>query len=406
MSGLLVHSGRLVTAGADGSARDEPVSWVRIRDGLVTATGTTDDWTADGDEIVDARVYGGRNAIITPGLVDIHNHGAATFSYDGTPDEIVQAVDAHARHGVTRIVLSLVSAPVDVLEAQLKRILGVSRGHAGILGAHLEGPFIDSDHRGAHDPAALRSPEPENLGRLLATGIVQQVTLAPELEGGLEAIRQVVAAGAVSAIGHTGADAATTVRAIDAGATLLTHAFNAMPPLHHRAPGPIGVAATDDRVVLEVIADGHHIDPRVIQMLFASSPGRLALISDAMAGAAAADGRYNLGTQKVTVTNGYAVLDGTKTLAGSTLTLDRALRNVVSWGIPLATAVVSATAVPARAIGRSDLGRIDEHCRGDLVIWDDHLTPRAAWRDGDQVIDVGPVDRLKTASDETPVAVL
>lgn len=382
MTGLLVHSARLVTTDSHGEIRDEPVGWVRIREGVVSATGAADGWAPDGDEVIDASQIGGPGAIITSGLVDIHNHGGATFAFDGTVHDIMQAVSAHATLGVTRIVLSLVSAPPGILEAQLDRIAAARREQPGILGAHLEGPYINIDRCGAHDPGALRAPQAEELARLLATQVVQQVTLAPELTGGIEAVRQIVAAGCVAAIGHTNADADTTIRAIDAGASLLTHTFNAMPPVHHREPGPIGAAAGDDRVILEVIADGRHVDHRVIRLLFAAAPGRVALVSDAMAAAAASDGDFMLGTQQVTVANGVATLHGTDILAGSTLTLDRALRNVVAWGIPLGVAIASATAVPAKAIGRDDLGRLDVGCRGDLVIWDSALHPRAVWRDG------------------------
>jgi len=386
MTGLLVHSARLITATSHGDLRDDPAGWVRIRDGVVSATGATGDWAPDGDEVVDASEIGGPGAIITAGLVDIHNHGGATFAFDGSIEEILHAVGAHAAHGVTRIVLSLVSADPRALEAQLTRIAAAGREQPGILGAHLEGPYIDSDRCGAHDPAALHPPEAHELARLLATGVVRQVTLAPELTGGIEAVRQIVAAGSVAAIGHTGADAGTTLRAIDAGASLLTHTFNAMPPVHHRAPGPIGAGAADDRMILEIIADGSHVDRTVVRMLFAAAPGRVALVSDAMAAAAASDGEYLLGAQQVTVRDGLATLHGTSVLAGSTLTLDRALRNVVSWGIPLGAAIASATAVPARAIQRDDLGRLEVGCRGDLVIWDSTLVPRAVWRDGVRIV--------------------
>jgi N-acetylglucosamine-6-phosphate deacetylase len=381
MTGLLVHSGRLITA-ADGRHLDVPAAWVRIRDGRVVATGWGDGWSADGDDVVDARRLGGEGAVITPGLVDIHNHGGATFSFDGDAEGVSAALAAHAGRGVTRVVLSLVSAAPDALLQQLDRLEALHEREAGIVGVHLEGPYIDHGHCGAHDPAVLRAPDPAELDRLLAHGIVRQVTVAPELEGGLNAVRQIVAAGVVAAIGHTDADADTVDRAMDAGATLLTHAFNAMPPLHHRAPGPIGAAAPDDRMTLEIIADGHHVDPRVVRMLFAAAPGRVALVSDAMAGAAAADGDYLLGSLAVTVAHGAATLRGTGVLAGSTLTLDQAVRNAVSWGIPLTDAVAAATAVPAHAIGRDDLGRLADGSRGDLVVWDAELRPRGVWRDG------------------------
>jgi len=289
---------------------------------------------------------------------------------------------AHARHGVTRVVLSLVSAPIARLVAQAERIGALMPERPGILGVHLEGPFLDTAHCGAHDPAALQPPTAEALDRLLGTGVVRQMTLAPELDGGLAAVRRIVQAGAVAAVGHTDADAGTTREAIEAGATLLTHAFNAMPPLHHRAPGPVGVALADARMTLEVIADGHHLDPVVVTMLMRAAPGRVALVSDAMAAAAAPDGAYALGAADVEVRDGVARLRGTQVLAGSTLTLDQAVRNLVGYGVPLATAVAAATAVPADVIGRPDLGRLGTWDPADVVLWTADLVPQAVWRTG------------------------
>ena len=151
-------------------------------------------------------------------------------------------------------------------------------------------------------------------------------------------------------MGHTDADADVSQAAFDAGATIVTHAFNAMPGLHHRAPGPVGAAVSDPRVVLEVIADGVHVDPRIIRMLFASAPGRIALVTDAMAAAGDGDGRYGLGDLVVEVTDGVARLEGGGAIAGSTLTQDEALRRVVAAGVPLAEAVEALTATPARAM--------------------------------------------------------
>ncbi|WP_238702495.1 N-acetylglucosamine-6-phosphate deacetylase [Microbacterium caowuchunii] len=384
-TGVLIHSARLVTAGPDGSLRDEPDAWLLLRGGSVQASGNGAGWrdlVAPGDEVIDAREAAGAGAVLTPGLVDIHTHGGGGHDAAGDAEDVDAVLAAHARHGVTRVVLSLVSAPIARLVAQADRIGALMPERPGILGVHLEGPFLDTAHCGAHDPAALQSPTPEALDRLLGTGVVRQMTLAPELEGGLAAVRRIVQAGAVAAVGHTDADAGMTRRAIEAGATLLTHAFNAMPPLHHRAPGPVGVALADDRMTLEVIADGHHLDPVVVTMLLRAAPGRVALVSDAMAAAAAPDGTYALGAADVEVRDGVARLRGTEVLAGSTLTLDQAVRNVVGYGVPLATAVAAATAVPATAIGRPDLGRLGTGDPADVVLWTADLVPQAVWRTG------------------------
>ncbi|TFD49680.1 N-acetylglucosamine-6-phosphate deacetylase [Cryobacterium frigoriphilum] len=385
MAGLLIHSARRIAADTGGAPSDDEHGWVLIRHGFVVATGTGPDWAvavSAGDETVDARAIAGPGAILTPGLVDIHNHGGGGHSYDESAEGIAVAVATHARHGVTRIALSLVSASVDTLVEQVDRIAAARQQIPGIVGVHLEGPFLDQAHKGAHNPTALIAPAPVALARLLASDMIRQITIAPELTGGIDAVRQISAAGIAPAIGHTAVDAETFQRAVDAGATLLTHTFNAMPPLHHRLVGPIGVAIDDSRVTLEIIADGHHVDPRLVAMLFRAAPGRVALVSDAMAAAASPDGAYTLGDIDVDVVDGVAHVQGTDIIAGSTLTLDRAVRNAVSYGIPLPAAVAAATLIPASAIGCETLGRLTPGSHGDAVIWTSGLIPVAVWRGG------------------------
>ncbi len=234
-------------------------------------------------------------------------------------------------------------------------------------------------------PAALRAATPDAVAALLeaGAGTIRQVTLAPELPGAAEAIRTFVDAGVAVAVGHTDADAEATRAAFEAGATILTHAFNAMPPLHHRAPGPVGAATADPRVTLEVIADGVHVDPELIRILFAAAPGRIALITDAMAAAGARDGRYTLGELEVDVVDGVARVAGTSTIAGSTLTQDAALRVALKAGIDLPSAVDALTRAPAEAIGVDDrLGILREGFAADAVLLDAALAPRAVWLDG------------------------
>src|SRR5690606_7124782 len=211
----------------------------------------------------------------------------------------------HRAHGTTRAVVSFVTAPVDDLVRRVAEVADLMQTDVDIIGSHLEGPFLDPAHHGAHEPALLRDPVAADVRRLLdaGRGTVRQITLAPELPGGVEAIRLIVDAGAVAAVGHTSADAAQAVAAFDAGASILTHAFNAMPGIHHRAPGPVLAAAADRRIVLEAIADNIHLDPAVIKLLFDSAPGRVALVTDAMAAAGSADGEYDLGAVRVTVEN-------------------------------------------------------------------------------------------------------
>ncbi|MFN3866529.1 MAG: N-acetylglucosamine-6-phosphate deacetylase [Demequina sp.] len=386
MAELLIHSTRLITAGTDGRAEDVPDAWVHLRGGVIAATGTGPVPTPLATvPSINGREVAGPGAILTPGLVDIHNHGGGGYSFEDGADAMARAAAAHARRGVTRIVASFVSAPVDVLTAQLEAVARMAALSGAVIGVHLEGPCLAHGRRGAHDPFALTDPAVVDFAELAASGPLVQVTLAPELAGASEAIATLNKAGVRAAVGHTQADQECAGAAFDAGATILTHAFNAMPPLHHRDPGPVGAAMADDRVTLEVVADGHHVSPTVIAVLFRAAAGRIALVSDAMAAAAAADGRYQLGGLDVDVTAGKATLAGTEVIAGSTLTLDQAIRNVVGWGVPLTEAVMAATLTPARAIGRADLGRITPGARGDAVLWNREMTAIAVWRDGEPV---------------------
>ena len=364
----IIHSARLIDAGAE-----TPDAWIRIEAGRVAASGTGDSWRSLGaDEVVDAS-----GAVLTPGFVDLHGHGGGGRAHEDGIEAIRVARATHLAHGTTRAVISLVAGSPADLATRLGAIAELAEADASVLGAHLEGPFLDPAHHGAHDPALLLTPTPEAVAALIeaARGSLVQVTLAPELPGGHDAIAQLAAAGVVVAVGHTDADVEATRRAFDAGATLLTHAFNAMPGLHHRAPGPVGAATGDPRVTLEVIADGVHLHPDVIRMLFAAAPGRIALVTDAMAAAGAADGTYRLGSLSVTVDAGVARLaDGT--IAGSTLTQDAALRTAVAAGVALPDAVAALTATPARTIGRPELGSLAVGAVADAVLLSSDLHVR------------------------------
>ena len=382
MSATIIHSARLVS---DGSETAD--AWVEMRGGTIAAVGEGETWRSrtSSATVIAARDVAGPGAILTPGFVDIHGHGGGGFSYESDESDIRAARALHLAHGTTRAVLSLVSGSLEHLTAQAARIAAMTHTDAGILGTHLEGPFLDPGHRGAHDPAVLREATPDAVAALLAAGAgtIRQVTLAPELPGAAEAIRTFVDAGVAVAVGHTDADAEATRAAFEAGATILTHAFNAMPPLHHRAPGPVGAATADPRVTLEVIADGVHVDPELIRILFAAAPGRIALITDAMAAAGARDGRYTLGELEVDVVDGVARVAGTSTIAGSTLTQDAALRVALEAGIDLPSAVDALTRAPAAAIGVDDrLGILREGFAADAVLLDAAPAPCAVWLDG------------------------
>jgi len=201
------------------------------------------------------------------------------------------------------------------------------------------------------------------------------VTLAPELDGALEVVEAMVHEGIVAAIGHTDADLAMTLAAIDAGARHVTHLFNAMPPLHHRRPGPVGAALTDPRVTVEVIADGVHLDPRVLGIVIRQTEGRLVAVTDASAATGLPPGRFTLGQRAVDVSGDRVTLvDAAETLAGSVLTMDRAVSNLVAAGASLSAAVTAASATPARLIGEHDRGVIRVGAAADIVVLEPSLT--------------------------------
>lgn len=354
-----VHTGRRVLA--DG--------WVLLRDGVVLDLGAGEP-PAAGSVV--------RAAHVVPGFVDVHCHGGGGAQVGGRGDAAVQAARTvaavHRAHGTTTLVASLVTRPVPVLRETLVALADLV-ADGTLAGAHLEGPWLSPLHRGAHDPELLVAPDPADVESLLATGIVAMVTVAPELEGGLAAVQRIAASGALAAVGHTDADADLVRRAVDAGARVATHLFNAMPPVHHRAPGPVLALLEDDRVTVELIADGVHLHPLTLAHAARSAgPGRTVLVTDAMAAAGSADGRYVLGDLEVEVTDGVARLAGGGSIAGSTLTLDAALRHAVSVaGVPFADALAAVTTTPAGLLGRTDRGHLEVGATGGAVLLDDAL---------------------------------
>jgi len=286
------------------------------------------------------------------GYVDIHCHGGGGHTFGDSVAGTLAAFAAHKAHGTVGLVASLVSMPVNQLERAVAVVREAMAAEPGILGIHLEGPFLSPDRRGAHDPAALAVPTERLIAQIL--GIVgndlRQVTIAPELPGALEAVRAFREAGAVVAVGHTTADAERTAAAFDAGASLITHAFNAMSGIEGREIGPVGAAVANPNVTIEVIADGIHLSPTVIRTVFAAAPGRVALVTDAMGAAGAGPGRYALGGLDVDVADGRAVIAGTETLAGSTLTMDRAVAVCIEAGVAPAEAQAAASSTPARVL--------------------------------------------------------
>ncbi|BBY58308.1 N-acetylglucosamine-6-phosphate deacetylase [Mycolicibacterium sarraceniae] len=326
---------------------------------------------------------------VAPGFVDTHSHGGGGSDFSAaTRADTVAATDLHRRHGTTSLVASLVSAgPADLLH-QVEVLAGQVRDGL-IAGVHLEGPWLAVQRCGAHDPVLLRDPDPGELETVLRAsgGTIRMVTLAPERNGGVAAIERIVAAGAVAAVGHTEATYEQTRAAIDAGATVGTHLFNAMRSIHHREPGPVIALLEDPQVTVELIADGVHIDAALYRHVTrAAGPDRLSLITDAMAATGAGDGRYRIGRMDVEVAGGVASLAGTATIAGSTATMDRVFRFAVAHsGLPrdeaLLVAVRQSSMNPARALGLPS-PELAVGARADLVVLDADLAVVDVLHDG------------------------
>ncbi len=324
--------------------------------------------------------------IVVPGFVDTHVHGGGGGSYlAATPDEVARVADFHLSHGTTTTFASLVSAPAAELERQVPAVADLVTDGT-LAGIHLEGPWLSEVRRGAHDPAMLRPPAPAEVARLLSLGrgTVSMVTLAPELDGGMDAVRQVLDAGAAVAVGHSDASYETVLAAVDAGATVGTHLFNGMPPLHHRTPGPVGALLHDSRVTVELIADGVHLHAATVGVAIeAAGVDRVSLVTDAMAAAGVGDGIYGLGARKVQVQDGVARLVNGDSIAGSTLTMDAAFRFVVrEVGLSLEQAARVAATTPARAHGLDSIGALRAGLHADLVVLDADLAVAAVMRRG------------------------
>jgi len=372
---VILGNARLVLA--DGT---NPPGWLRTRDGVIDAYGPGDPPSA-----IDLDL---ESCLVAAGFVDIHVHGAAGHSFDEATGQAVDAIARHHRaHGTTTLLASLVSAPLTDLEDRVRAL--VPRVEDGTLaGLHLEGPFLSAARCGAHAPEHLRAPTAEALDRLLAAGrgAIRMITIAPELPGALDAIARITRAGVIAAIGHTDADYETTRAALDAGASVATHLYNGMPPIHGRAPGPVPALAYDPRATVELIADGFHLHPATLAHAANSAAGRFALVSDAIAATGVGDGDYRLGGRRVRVERGQARLIDGDSLAGSTLTLDAALRHAVESGVRLRDALQAVTATPARAVGLVDnVGTLAVGRAADLVALDDRLTVTAVLHRGELV---------------------
>jgi N-acetylglucosamine-6-phosphate deacetylase len=371
--------------------------------------------------VAGARLIDLGDRTLAPGYVDVHVHGGDGAQVNGEdPDEVCQSLERiarfHATHGTTSFLATTVSDSPERLLMTMQGIARMTRlvhgggggdGQGGIggggqvsaggggqvgarvVGAHLEGPFIARARTGAQDPSQLRSPDLGELDRLIgaADGSLQLITLAPELPGAFDLIEHAIAAGITVALGHTDTDFETAERAFAAGARHVTHLFNAMPPLHHRRPGVIGAALRREDVTLELIADLEHVHPAVLDIVARVAPDRALAVSDSTPAAGLGAGRHRLGALDVTVSGRRVELaDNPATLAGSMLTMDRAVRNLVTEvGLTLPDALRMATRTPGRLVRHdtlntaapAGLGQLAPGSWADIVILEPDLTVAA-----------------------------
>lgn len=358
-----------------------------VENGQVTVDGTRITHSApETAQVIDASGH-----YVIPGFVDLHNHGGGGASFtSGSVDDILKGIHTHRLHGTTTLVASTVTGDMDSLTHRAG-LLSELAEQGEIAGVHFEGPFISPCRKGAHSEALLRDPHPAEVRKLIdaARGRARMLTLATELPGGLDSVRLLADHGVIAAIGHTDATYEQTVEAIDAGATVATHLFNAMPPLGHRSPGPITALLEDDRITVELINDGTHLHPAALRLAFHhAGADRVAFITDAMDAAGFGDGRYWLGPLEVEVADGVARLVEDGTIAGSTLTLDRAFKRAVTVdGLSVEDAVTALSANPARLLGMADtIGSLEPGKYADLLLLDSVYELKGVMRRGEWVV--------------------
>ncbi|MFE3603680.1 N-acetylglucosamine-6-phosphate deacetylase [Streptomyces sp. NPDC059096] len=385
-------------AARDRSAvRAEPTVLTGAR--VVLPTGTVDggrvivqDGRIAGHAPADAATLDLTGHWLVPGFVDLHNHGGGGASFtSGSVDDVLKGIRTHREHGTTTLVASAVTGEMDFL-AQRAGLLSELVEQGDLAGIHFEGPFISPCRKGAHSEALLRDPDPAEVRKLIdaARGTARMVTLATELPGGIDSVRLLAEHGVIAAIGHTDATYEQTVEAIAAGATVATHLFNAMPPLGHRAPGPIAALLEDERVTVELINDGTHLHPAALELAFhRAGADRVAFVTDAMDAAGFGDGRYQLGPLAVDVTDGVARLVDGGSIAGSTLTQDTAFRRAATVDrLPVEDIVRAISANPAKLLGAYDrIGSLEPGKDADAVVLDADFALKGVLHKGEWVVD-------------------
>ena len=330
-------------------------------------------------------------ALVIPGLVDIHTHGAAGADFSDGDASGLRRMAAHlARRGVTSFAPTSMTLPYATLEKAFATAAELyekrPEGCARVMGVHMEGPYFSEKKKGAQNAAYLRLPDFEGFRELYegCGGLVRIVDVAPELVGA-EGFAEKAKELCTVSVAHTDASYEEAAAVFDAGASHLTHLYNAMPGIHHRKPGPIGAASEREGVVAELICDGLHVHPGAVRMAFRLFPGRICLISDSLRCCGMPDGEYELGGQQVFLSGGVARLaDGT--IAGAASDLYDDMRNAVAFGIAREEAILAATIRPAREIGReSEIGSIEPGKLADFVVCGEDLSLRAVYIGGKRV---------------------
>ena len=330
---------------------------VEVQDGRISAVGLS--------------APAGRG-IAVPGFVDLQVNGFGGVDFlDADADGYRRAGEALLETGVTAYLPTLITSPEQQILAAMREV-PISDARPRILGLHLEGPFLSPNRLGTHEASSRRDPDPALLDRLLDSGPVRMMTLAPELPGATQLIDRLLERGVAVSLGHTDATAEQANAAFDRGARSVTHLYNAMRPFLHRDPGIVGAALARDDVVVWIIVDGIHLAPETVQVVWRAARERLALVTDAITGAGLAEGSYSLGNLDVHVHEG-TVRGPDGVLAGSVLTMDEAVRNLHALGVPFEDAIAAATSTPARVLAEPELGRIDVGLPADLVVLNDGL---------------------------------
>ncbi|EAG9221499.1 N-acetylglucosamine-6-phosphate deacetylase [Listeria monocytogenes] len=332
--------------------------------------------------------FDGHGRLLIPGMIDVHIHGANNYDMMDGSTESIQAVSmACAKTGCTSFLVTSVSSSLeDLIQMirQTKKVIGKEKG-AKIAGIHLEGPYLNIEKKGMQNPAYLRHPNLKEMKKIFdeADGLIKMVTIAPELPGGIELIDFLKKRSVVVAIAHSNATYEEAQDAFEKGASHITHCFNAMPPIHHRAPGLVAAALENDSISVQAIVDGVHLHPGIVRLIHKiKGPDKMVLTTDALQAMGVGDGEYIFGGHQVTVKEGIARLkDGT--LASSTVTMNKSLKLSNEFGIHLQDAIQMAASTPAAILGMNNFGRIEKGYIADLVLLDKNFEVLTTWIDGE-----------------------